>query len=284
MDIGMNKLQAGTKTKITFYAVILVFVVLAGYPIFWVVMSSFKDTADMANLAPYQMPQKLYLGNYVTAFAGGKLARYFLNSVIVAACTLLGIVCAGSPAAFAIAKLKFRQSAGLLKFFLMGMMIPVFTCLIPMFQIYGALGLRNTYLSLIFPQIGFSLPMCIFLYVGFMQFVPNELMEAAAIDGASNWRIFLTMIFPMAKNSTVTVVIYNFVNIWNEFTYANTFMTDSKMKTLPGGLNDFVGEMGKRDWGGTFAAITVAILPTMIIYFVLNKQVMEGMAAGAVKS
>lgn len=94
----------------------------------------------------------------------------------------------------------------------------------------------------------------------------------------------MTIIFPMARNSTVTILIYNFVNIWNEFTYANTFMTDSRMKTLPVGLNDFVGEMGKRDWGGTFAAITIAILPTMIIYFILNKQVMAGMAAGAVKS
>ena len=280
----MNKLQAGRKTKIVFYFVIVILVVLTSYPVFWVVMSSFKDSADMANLAPYQLPSKLYLGNYITAFAGGRLARYFLNSVIVAVCTLTGIVLVGAPAAFSIAKLKFRQSSKLLNFFLLGMMIPVFTCLIPMFQIYGTLGLRNTYWALILPQIGFSLPMCIFLYVGFMKFVPNELMEAAAIDGASNWKIFRSIIFPMAKNSTITIVIYNFVNIWNEFTYANTFRTSSEMKTLPVGLNDFVGEMGRRDWGGTFAAITIAILPTIIVYFILNKQVMEGMAAGAVKS
>lgn len=280
----MNRMYVGKRARIAFYVLIILFVIISSYPIFWVVMSSFKDTKDLANLAPYQLPSRLYLGNYITAFAGGRLARYFLNSVIVAVFTLLGIVAVGSPAAFAISKLKFRQNELLMKFFLMGMMIPVFTCLIPMFQIYGTLGLRNTYLALILPQIGFSLPMCIFLYVGFMKFIPNELMEAAVMDGASTWKIFRSIIFPMAKNSTVTIVIYNFVNIWNEFTYANTFMTSSRMKTLPVGLNDFVGEMGKRDWGGTFAAITIAILPTMIIYFILNKQVMEGMAAGAVKS
>lgn len=278
-----NKLR-NNKSQIVIYLFIVIFVVAASYPIFWVVMSSFKDTHDLANLAPYQLPSHLYLGNYVTAFSGGRLLRYFINSVIVAVFTLLGIVFVGAPASFAISKLKFKQSDGLMKFFLMGMMIPIFICLIPMFQIYGRLGLRNTYLALILPQIGFSLPMCIFLYVGFMKFIPNELMEAAVIDGASTWKIFSSVIFPMAKNSTVTIVIYNFVNIWNEFTYANTFMTSSKMKTLPVGLNDFVGEMGKRDWGGTFAAITIAILPTIIIYFILNKQVMEGMAAGAVKS
>ena len=153
-----------------------------------------------------------------------------------------------------------------------------------MFQIYNTLGLRNTYAAVILPQIGFSLPMCIFLYVGFMKYIPNELLEAGAIDGAGSFRIFRQIVFPMAKNSTVTVVIYNFVSIWNEFTYANTFMTKDEMKTLPIGLNAFVGEMGRRDWGSTFAAIVIAIFPTILIYFFLNKQVMEGMAAGAVKS
>ena len=142
-----------------------------------------------------------------------------------------------------------------------------------MFQTYNTLGLRNTYAAVILPQIGFSLPMCIFLYVGFMKYIPNELLEAGAIDGAGNFRIFRQIVFPMAKNSTVTVVIYNFV-----------FMTKDEMKTLPIGLNAFVGEMGRRDWGATFSAIVIAILPTIIVYFFLNKQVMEGMAAGAVKS
>ena len=103
------------------------------------------------------------------------------------------------------------------------------------------------------------------------------------IDGASNLTIFTKLIFPMAKNSTITIVIFNFVNVWNEFTFANTFMTKSDMKTLPIGLNDFVGEMGSRDWGATFAAIVIAVLPTLIVYFFLNKSVMEGMAAGALK-
>ena len=238
----------------------------------------------MASLAPYMMPSHLYLGNYVTAFAGGMLIKYFLNSTVVAIFTLLGIVLIGSPAAYSISKIKFNRNEKVLNFFLVGMMIPTFTCLIPMFQIYGALNLRNTYLSLILPQIGFSLPMCIYLYTGFMNFIPNELIEAAAMDGASNWKTFVSIIFPMVRNSTITILIYNFVNVWNEFTYANTFVTNRNMKTLPVGLNDFIGEMGKRDWGGTFAAITIAILPTMIIYFILNRQVMEGMAAGAVKS
>lgn len=279
----MQRLTTSKWLRILFYIFLIVVLVIQTYPMFWVLMSSFKTKDDMAFLEAYSMPSSLYLGNYITALFESNLIRYFLNSVIVAVGTLVGIVILSAPAAYAISKIQFKQNERLLSFFLLGMMIPIFACLIPMFQIYNAVGLRNTYLSLILPQIGFSLPMAIYLYTGFMKFVPNSLLEAATIDGANSFQIFSKIMFPMAKNSTITIIIYNFINIWNEFTYANTFMTKGIMKTLPVGLNDFVGEMGRRDWGGTFAAIVLAILPTLIIYFFLNKNVMEGMAAGAIK-
>lgn len=269
--------------RMGFYAVILMVVIVTCYPVFWVLMQSFKTSMELANNAPYTMPGSVYFGNYIKAFTASKLVRYFMNSTIIAVCSLLLIVAVGSPAAFAISKIRFKMAESMMSFFLLGMMIPLFICLIPMFQIYNQLNLRNTYISLILPQVGFSLPMCIYLYVTFMKYVPNSLVEAAMIDGASSWQVFIKVIFPMAKNSTITILIFNFVNVWNEFTYANTFLTKADMKTLPVGLNDFVGEMGSRDWGATFAAIIVAVLPTLLIYFFLNKSVMEGMAAGAVK-
>ncbi|SCP99827.1 carbohydrate ABC transporter permease [Anaerobium acetethylicum] len=280
----MKEIKSGKLISFVFYMIILIFVIVQSYPVVWVILSSFKSGEDLAGTVPYALPTAFYLGNYEKALFSSKLVRYFLNSTVVAAITLIGIIVFGAPTAYAISKIKFKQSKNLLAFFLIGMMVPIFSCLIPMFQIYNNLGLRNTYLSLILPQVGFGLPMCIYLYTGFMKFVPNELMEAAAIDGAGHWTTFLKIMLPMAKNSTVTIIIYNFVSIWNEFTYANTFMTKVNMKTLPIGLNDFVGEMGRRDWGATFATIVIAIVPTMIIYFILNKQVMEGMAAGAVKN
>ena len=280
----METLEAGKKTRIVFLILIVLFVVLQSYPVFWVFTASLKTPEEIAGSAPYALPSGFYLGNYIKAFTQSNLVRYFMNSVAVALCTLLGIVVLSAPAAYAISKIQFKQNEKVLTFFLLGMMIPTFSCLIPMFQIYNMLGLRNTYAAVVLPQIGFSLPMCIFLYVGFMKYIPNELLEAAAIDGAGSFGIFRQVVFPMAKNSTVTVLIYNFVSIWNEFTYANTFMTKDEMKTLTIGLNAFVGEMGRRDWGATFAAIVIAIFPTILVYFFLNKQVMEGMSAGAVKN
>ena len=280
----METLEAGKKTRIAFLILIVFFVVLQSYPVFWVLTASLKTPEEIAGSAPYALPNGFYLGNYIKAFTQSNLVHYFMNSVAVALCTLLGIVVLSAPAAYAISKIQFKQNEKVLTFFLLGMMIPTFSCLIPMFQIYNKIGLRNTYWALVLPQIGFGLPMCIYLYTGFFKFMPDSLLEAAVIDGATMGTTFRKIVVPMAKNTTMTVLTYNFVFVWNEFTYANTFISSSDMKTLPIGLNDFVGQFGRVDWGSTFAAIVISILPTLIVYFILNRNIIEGMAAGAVKS
>lgn len=275
--LGLNK-----KMAVIFYIILITVALIQIYPFFWVVTSSFKPASDLAKPA-YLLPTEIDLSHYVKALSG-RLPRYFINSVVIAVCVLIGLVGIGSPAGFALSKMRFKYAEQVTSFFLFGMMIPSFACLVPMFRMYNTLGLRNTYWALIIPQVGFGLPLCIFLYKSFMSRIPDDLTEAATIDGASNWYIFKGIVFPMSKNVTMTTLTYNFIGIWNEFTYANTFMSSNEMKTLPIGLNDFVGEMGMVDWGGTFAAITISILPTLILYVFLNKQMIAGMTAGAVKS
>lgn len=279
----MKKAPLNLLLRSLFYVILATIVVIQVYPIFWVITSSFKTKAEMMGAAPYSLPSSFYLGNYVSMFENSNIPTYFMNSVVVAVLTLLFTVLIGAPAAFAIEKMKFRAGGKVLAFFLLGIMIPIFVALLPMFQIYNSLGLRNTYLSLILPQVGFNLPICIYLYTGFMKYVPNALIEAAYLEGAGSFKIFSSLMLPMSKNTTITIITFNFIFIWNEFIFANTFMTSSRMKTLPLGLNDFVGLYGFTDWGATYAAITVTILPTLLLYFILNKNVIEGMAAGAVK-
>lgn len=266
-----------------FYLLVIAVLVIQLYPIFYILINSFKSPGDFANNAPYTLPTEIYLGNYIRAFTESNLPRYFLNSTVIVIGTLALLVVLGAPASYAIAKMQFRWSKAVLAFFLAGIMIPTFVTLLPMFRIYNTLGLRNTYASLIIPQLGFGLPMCIYLYTGFLEYVPNSLIESAKLDGASSFRTFLSVVFPLMKNTTMTVLTLNFINVWNEFTFANTFLTSNEMKTIPVGLRDFNGLWGLKDWGAIFAAITVTMLPTLIIYFVLNKQVIAGMAAGAVK-
>ena len=280
----MIKSRKNIPIRAVFYVVILIFVMIQVYPIFWVICSSLKTPDEMTYTAQYALPSGFYLGNYISALTISSIPRYFLNSTVVAVLTLLGIVVLGCPVAFVISKVKVKYANALMAFFLFGMMVPIFSCLVPMFQIYNRIGLRNTYWALVLPQIGFGLPMCIYLYTGFFKFMPDSLLEAAVIDGATMGTTFRKIVVPMAKNTTMTVLTYNFVFVWNEFTYANTFISSSDMKTLPIGLNDCVGQFGRVDWGSTFAAIVISILPTLIVYFILNKNIIEGMAAGAVKS
>lgn len=280
----MIKSRKNIPIRAVFYVVILIFVMIQVYPIFWVICSSLKTPDEMTYTAQYALPSGFYLGNYISALTISSIPRYFLNSTVVAVLTLLGIVVLGCPVAFVISKVKVKYANALMAFFLFGMMVPIFSCLVPMFQIYNRIGLRNTYWALVLPQIGFGLPMCIYLYTGFFKFMPDSLLEAAVIDGATMGTTFRKIVVPMAKNTTMTVLTYNFVFVWNEFTYANTFISSSDMKTLPIGLNDFVGQFGRVDWGSTFVAIVISILPTLIVYFILNRNIIEGMAAGAVKS
>lgn len=265
------------------YVLLALFALVQVYPILWVICSSLKDSQELINSASYALPKGFYLGNYVRALEVSSIPRAFVNSVIVAVLTLGMEVLLACPFAYALSKLKFKAGPKLFSFVLTGMMIPTFVCLIPMFRMYNMLGLRNTYFSLVLPQLGFGLPMSVYMYRSFMEYVPNSLLEAAEIDGATSWQSFIRIVVPMVKNATVTIVTYKFVYVWNEFTYANTFMTDRAMKTLPIMLKDFAGEYGMVDWGPTYAAITMAILPTLIIYFFLSKNIIEGMALGAVK-
>jgi raffinose/stachyose/melibiose transport system permease protein len=265
------------------YLILLIVLVIQAYPIFWIFMSSIKPAEEHIYRPPYALPEVFTLDNY-RHLIDTPLVNYFKNSMVVAALTLLGIMVLASLASYPLSKMEFRCRKLIRNFFMMGFMIPLFVSLIPMFSIYNALGLKNTYWSLIIPQLGFSTPMAIYLYMGFLDKMPDSLLEAAYIDGATSFQIFFRIVIPLLRNVMASVTIFNFVFVWNEFTFANTFISSSAMKTIPIGLNDFVNNYGLRDWGLTFAAVSATIIPTLIVYFILNKQVISGLTAGAIKS
>lgn len=269
--------------KLPVYAILLVMVFIQLYPIFWIFTSSIKPASEHLENPPYALPHMPTLKNYISLL-DSSIPTYFKNSIIVTAITLIGIVILGALAAYPLSKMEFKGRRIIRDLLMVGIMIPLFVALVPMFNVYNQIGLKNTYWSLIIPQVGFAIPMSMYLYMGFLDNVPDALIEAAYIDGANSFQIFGKIILPMLKSITATIATFEFVFIWNEFTFANTFISTSEMKTIPVGLNDFINNYGLRDWGITFAAVAVTVLPTLVIFFILNKQVMAGMAAGAVKS
>lgn len=278
----MRKNEVSRPFRIAIMTILIVVALMQVYPIIWVFMSSLKDAEELA-ASSVSLPTSLYLKNYEQVIKGSMIHRAYLNSIIVAVLTLTLDVVLACPFAYALCKLKWKGGERIFNIILLGMMIPNFVCLIPMFRIYVSLNLRNTYISLILPQVGFGLPLSIYMYRSFMSYVPDSLLDAADIDGATSLQKFTMIIVPMVKNATVTILTFKFIYVWNEFTYANTFVSSQKMKTLPISLKDFVGEYGLVDWGPTYAAIVLVIAPTLLLYFMLSKNVIEGMALGSVK-
>jgi raffinose/stachyose/melibiose transport system permease protein len=267
------------------FSTIIVVAVLAiqTYPLLWVILTALRTPADFASGNPFSLPGEWTVGNYVRAFETSDLPRYFLNSFVVTASAIALIVALSMMAAYAVQILGFRGSNAVLAFLLVGIVVPVQVALVPLFVTYSDLGLLDSRLALIIPMASFALPVSTYMFVSFMRFIPHELLEAATIDGCGPYRAFARVVLPMSGNTVVTVVFINAVFIWNDFIFANTFVFSDELKTYPLGLQDFIGAMGSTDWTATFAAISVTVTPLLLMLLALNRAIIHGLEAGAVK-
>jgi raffinose/stachyose/melibiose transport system permease protein len=268
---------------IVIFMTVAVLALIQIFPIVWIFLSSFKSPMEFIVNSAFALPRGLYLNNFITAWGNSRLPSYFLNSVIITSVSIVLIALLSSTAAFAIGMMKMKANNTLLTYFLAGVMIPIHVTLIPLFQIYNKLGLINTRIAIMLPCIGFAMPMAIYLFATFYKFVPKELLESSVIDGCSIYKVFTRIILPISKNTFITVLTLNLIFVWNDYIFALTFLSDSKRKTITLGLSDFIGAYGLVDWGATFAAIAISITPILIIYYLLNRGIIAGMTAGAVK-
>lgn len=253
------------------------------YPIFWILMSSFKTTQEF-NMSPsYSLPTSLHFDNYVVAWKQGKMNIFFKNSAINTLVSLVFIVVFSTTAAFALTKMKWKYRDVVEKIFLSGIMIPTAVVLIPLFTIYNKTNLLNTRYSLIITYIAFGLALSIYLLSTYLKYIPDDLIEAAFIDGANIYQIFIQIILPLLKTGIVTVVVIQFFMRWNDLMFSMTFISKTELKTVQTGLLYFSDMYGNRNWGAIFASIAISVLPTLVLYGALNKLVIEGMTSGAVK-
>ena len=185
-------------------------------------------------------------------------------------------------AAFAIARLRFKLSKLVLTYFMIGMMIPIHCVLFSLYTQFASWKLTNTLAGLIIPYVAFSLPITIYIMTGFFESIPNELFEAAVIDGCSVPRLFVTVGLPLAKTGFMVTGLMSFVNNWNELLFALVFISDDNLKTLPVSLTKFVGPHST-NYTQMFAGIVIAVIPTIIVYCIFANQIVEGLTAGAVK-
>lgn len=262
---------------------VVAIVIVQVYPLAWLFVTSLRPAQDFAAGNPFGLPSSLTLDNYVRAFEMADLPQYILNSFIVTAASSALIVFLGMMAAYALQVLGFRGSRVVLGLFLIGIIVPVQVALVPLFVNYARVGLLNTYQSMIIPLVGFALPISIYLFTSFFQYIPRETYEAASLDGAGPYRIFFGITMPLSTNTVVTVVFVNGIFIWNDFIFANTFVFTEGLKTIPLGLQNFIGAMGSVDWTATFAAVCVTVTPLLLVFLVLNKAIIYGLESGSTK-
>jgi len=263
------------------YVILAAFTLLCLYPIFWLILSSFKTNEELYT-NPWGLPAVFRIANYAQAIVQGHILRYFGNSVIIALSAVVISVILSSMVSYAITRMDWKLSKLTLNIFIIGMMIPVYAMIIPLFSMFNKMGLLNSYLSVIIPQIAISFPMSIFIMTGFMGSIPRELEEAAVMDGCNIYQIFWRIITPISKSSIVTVGVVSFINVWNDLLLPQIFLTDSSKMTLPVGLTEFQGQYST-DYVTMIAAVIITIIPSVVVYILLHRNIMEGMVAGAVK-
>ncbi|WP_332761893.1 carbohydrate ABC transporter permease [Pseudarthrobacter sp.] len=262
---------------------IALIVIVQVYPLAWLFITSLRTEHDFATGDPFALPKSLTWDNYARAFETGNLWLNILNSFIVTMGANVLIVLLGMMAAYALQVLGFRFSKFVRSLFLVGIIVPVQIALVPLFIDYSTINLLDTYPSMIIPLAGFALPMSIYLFSSFFEYIPRETYEAASLDGAGPYRIFGLITLPLSVNTVVTVVLVNSIFIWNDFIFANTFVLSEELKTIPLGLQNYIGAMGKTDWTATFAAVCITITPLLLVFLVLNKAMIQGLESGGSK-
>lgn len=275
---GKKKSKISTKIIYVFLTILAIIYLL---PLLWVIYVSLKDDKTLF-VSPWAMPEHLMFENYSFAWTAGRLGVATLNSAIVCGVTLLLCLLVGSMAAFAIGRMRWKLSGAMMTYFLTGMMIPVHCILIPVFTRFSKLHLTNSLTGLILPYLTLSLPITIFIMTGFFQSLPNELFESACIDGCSIYRSFTHIALPLSRTGLFVTGLMTFVANWNELLLAMVFISDDSKKTLPVSLSKFVGPYNT-NYSQMFAAIVIAIIPTIIVYCMFSNQIVDGLTAGAVK-
>lgn len=264
------------------YLPILLFTAFIIFPFYWFLVTSLKQESSIMELPIRYIPTPFTLDNYINMLSSMGFDKYFLNSLIVSVITTAIIMVVSIWGGFAISRYKFRGKKFTFFLLLITQMLPGVVILIPLFTIFNKLGLINNLWSLIITNTTVNLPFCMIMMSGFFSGIPATLEEAAQIDGCSIWKAIFKIVVPAIMPGVVSSSAFAFVNSWNEFVYALNFINDSEKFTLPVGLSMMKGEFTV-NYGGLAAGTIVALIPVLLIFCYIQKYLVQGLAAGAVK-
>mgnify|MGYP002868646018 CR=1 FL=1 len=267
--------------KITI-AVMVIVAFIQMFPLIWLLDFSLCKSNELFTNGILVWPESLQWNNYYLAFRDGNFLHYLRNSVLINTLAVVFVLLISIMAVFACDRMIWKLKGVVRVIMVMGMMIPIHATLLPNYVIYDRLRLTDTIWALLIPYIAFSLPQAFFLTSSFMHSIPRELEEAALIDGCGIYRIVAIIIFPLMKSSIVTVSIMTYLNNWNEFMLATTYLSTATWKTLPFCILEFTGQYSS-NYAVQFAVMALSAAPALLVYILLNQHITKGAAMGAVK-
>ena len=266
-----------TQTVLVAWSVIVIF------PMLWMVYSSFKTDQELF-FSPWSPPAELQWDNFERAWNKAHVGEYLFNTLIVVIPALLLTLILSAMAAYVLARFRFVGNRFLFYLFLSGMLFPVFLALVPLFSLVNQLGMLNTFHGLIMVYVAYSLPFTIFFLTGFFKTLPTELEESAIIDGANPFQVFFKVMLPMASPGLISMGIFNFLGMWNQYVLPLVLISDESKYMLSQGLAFMLfKQFYENDWSALFAALTIIMIPSLIVYITFQRQIQSGITTGALK-
>lgn len=284
MTAGFYHRQAARsklRRTIGLFALQALLVVIVLLPFFWMVSVSLKPTTEPFAIPARLWPENPTFDNYLTAFRP-EFQRYFINSIIVSVATIVVSITVGLLAAYTFSRFTMRWLSVVLVGIILAQMFPVGAMIIPIYKVMRSMELLNTYTSLILAYITITLPVSIWMLRGFIRNIPPDLEEAAQVDGATRLQAFVMVTVPLARPGIIATSVWIAVVTWQEFLFALAFTSSANMRTLPIGLNDFIGQYGIR-YGELMASSVMVSLPIIALFFFLQRYFVAGLTTGAIK-
>lgn len=263
------------------YIFMVFFVLIAVGPLLWAALSSFKSYAEI-NSSALSLPKSLNFDNYKAAFQYAPIAKYFLNSVIIVGFSVLVTVVFVSMCAYVTSRFQFKLKTLIVLLISASLMLPAQAISQPLFTIMRALHIFDTKLGLVVVYSAMGIPMSFFVMMSYYMTISTALEESAYIDGAGFLKTFTSIILPLAKPGLITIALLQFINTWNEFYFALMLTSGDRARTVPIALNYYMGTFAN-NYSALFAAVVMTVLPTIVLFIILQRQVMESLTAGAVK-
>ncbi len=278
----MMLVQKRTPSAIPSYLILILLVVFAVGPLVILMMNSVKSTAEIGR-NPIGFPETIIFENFTNAWNEGNYATTLRNSLILTSSTIVGTLTLAGLAGFALARLKLKGANLIAFYFLVGTSVPAQLFIIPLFFVWRELGLVNSHIGLIIIYCAIYSPFSTYLLRSYMVALPEEFVEAARIDGASNWHVFRHIIMPLSWPGFLTAGLVVGLSVWNEFLFAVTFLPGPENRPIATSLFAFQARFG-RDWGLTSAGSVIMVLPVIILFLLLQRRFIEGLTQGGLKA